>query len=198
MIKQISKVTLTLTLFAVISIIFVSTTQTITKDKIKINIKQTLIKSLSELITNDKYDNDILNDKITIALTLHNIEQTITIYLAKKKDTVIAYLIKHTYPNGYNGNIDLLTGIDANNNLLGIRVIAHKETPGLGDKIEIKKSNWITKFKGLSLTNTKIWKVKKDGGEFDQFTGATITPRAIVSGAYELLLKFNKIKSNIK
>jgi electron transport complex protein RnfG len=87
-----------------------------------------------------------------------------------------------------------LTGIDIDGELLGVRVIGHKETPGLGDKIETRKSDWIKGFSGLSLSNLdkSLWKVKRDGGSFDQFTGATITPRAIVSAAYQILEYFEK------
>lgn len=87
-------------------------------------------------------------------------------------------------PIGYAGPIDLLVALDTEGRILGVRVLAHKETPGLADKIEISRSDWITGFDGLSLGNPPLpeWKVKKDGGRFDQFAGATITPRAIVNG----------------
>jgi len=90
---------------------------------------------------------------------------------------------------GYSGTIRLLIGIDEGQHIRGVRVISHQETPGLGDKIEIKKSDWMTQFTGKSLNNpkTSMWKVAKDGGTFDQFTGATITPRAVVSAIRETL-----------
>jgi electron transport complex protein RnfG len=118
---------------------------------------------------------------------------SISIYPAKKNNRIFAYLIEHTYPKSYNGNIRLLTGIGSDKKLLGVRVIAHKETPGLGDKIETKKSNWIKQFRGLSLSNLtkKQWGVKRDGGTFDAFTGATITPRAVVNATYQVLVLFN-------
>jgi electron transport complex protein RnfG len=101
-----------------------------------------------------------------------------------------------TVPDGYSGPIRLLVGVDGNGVLLGTRVIAHKETPGLGDKIEKEKSDWILGFKGKSLTDPKLdrWKVKKDGGDFDQFTGATVTPRAVVNGIRRVLLYFDQQK----
>lgn len=190
--QPIIKVGATLFIFTAISIFLVSLVEDFTKERIKHNEKQLLIQRLEELIKN--YDNDILKDKFSKQVTLHNIQQTIDIYPAKKNNQTFAYLIEHTYPNGYSGNIRLLTGISANNQLLGVRVIAHKETPGLGDKIETKKSNWIKQFKGLSLSNPSKnkWKVKRDGGQFDAFTGATITPRAIVNATYELLTYFKE------
>ncbi|WXU00048.1 MAG: Ion-translocating oxidoreductase complex subunit G [Catillopecten margaritatus gill symbiont] len=188
--QPIIKAGVLLFIFTAISVFFVSLMYDSTKEHIQYNEEQLLIKRLGELVSG--YDNDILRDKFTKQLTLHNIKQTINIYPAKKNNKIFAYLIEHNYPNGYSGNIRLLTGVDVNHQLLGVRVITHKETPGLGDKIETKKSNWIAQFKGLSLTNpTKSqWKVKRDGGTFDAFTGATITPRAIVSATYQLLNLF--------
>lgn len=176
-----------LLIFAAISVFFVSLMHDSSKERIKYNEKQLLIQRLSELVEN--YDNDILKDKFLKEITLNGVKQIINIYPAKKNNQTFAYLIEHTYPNGYSGNIRLLTGVNVNNQLLGVRVIAHKETPGLGDKVETKKSNWIKQFKGLSLSNpvASQWKVKRDGGVFDAFTGATITPRAIVTATYQIL-----------
>lgn len=185
-----------LLIFTAISIFFVSLMYDSAKQRIRYNEEQLLIQRLGELVEN--YDNDILQDKFSKQITLHGIKQTINIYPAKKNNQTFAYLIEHTYPNGYSGSIRLLTGVDTNNQLLGVRVIAHKETPGLGDKVETKKSNWIEQFKGLSLSNPSKnqWKVKRDGGAFDAFTGATITPRAIVTATYQILdlFKHNFLK----
>lgn len=190
--KSMFKAGFLLFVFTLVSIFIISTLQESTKDRIKYNEDQLLIKRLGELVKG--YDNNILQDKITKKITLHGVQQTLNIYPAKKNQQVFAYLIEHTYPNGYNGNIRLLTGIGVDNKLLGVRVITHKETPGLGDKIETKKSNWIQQFSGLSLFNPVVsqWKVKQDGGVFDAFTGATITPRAIVSATYQVLELFNR------
>ncbi len=182
--------------FTLICVFFVSLVQQTTKEKISINEEQLLLKRLNEIVIN--YDNDIVADQFEKDIKLHGIQQSIRIFPAKNDGKLFAHLIEHTYPNGYSGNIRLLTGIDVNGQLLGVRVITHKETPGLGDKIETRKSDWIKGFSGLSLTNpdSSGWKVKRDGGVFDQFTGATITPRAIVSASYQLLvyLEENEVK----
>ncbi len=190
--RPIIKSGLLLLIFTAVSIFFVSLTQDSTKDQIKYNEEQLLIKRLGELVSG--YNNDILQDKFSKNIHIHGVQQHINIYPAKINEVVFAYLIEHTYPNGYNGDIRLLTGVDKDNNLLGVRVIAHKETPGLGDKIDIRKSNWIDQFTGLSLSNPpkSKWKVKRDGGAFDSFTGATITPRAIVSASYQVLEYFDQ------
>lgn len=90
---------------------------------------------------------------------------------------------------GYGGPIRLLLGVDGTGAITGVRVLSHSETPGLGDLIEHSKSRWIDSFNGHSLANTSTqqWAVRKDGGEFDQFTGATITPRAVVTGVHHAL-----------
>ncbi|SMM97720.1 Electron transport complex protein RnfG [uncultured Candidatus Thioglobus sp.] len=167
-------------------------TQQATWEKIQYNEEQLLIERLGELVTG--YDNDILKDKLEKTVNLHGVQQRLIIYSAKKNNRIFAYLIEHTYPNGYNGNIRLLTGVDVDNQLLGVRVITHKETPGLGDKIETRKSNWMKQFKGLSFLNLdkNQWKVKKDGGVFDAFTGATVTPRAIINATSDVLTLLSK------
>lgn len=105
------------------------------------------------------------------------------IYLAKKNGQISAYAYETTVPDGYSGNIRLLVGLTPQGEVLGVRVIEHHETPGLGDKIELRISDWILSFNNQPINNDNLseWAVKKDGGKFDQFSGATITPRAIVN-----------------
>lgn len=179
-------------IFTLACVFIVSLAEKNTKDRIEINEQQLLIKRLNEIVT--EYDNSILSESFYRNINLHGIEQTVTIFPAKNNNKVFAHLVEHTYPNGYNGNIRLLTGISVEGELLGVRVINHKETPGLGDKIETRKSDWIKSFTGLSLNQLEKskWKVKRNGGFFDQFTGATITPRAIVTAAYQILEYFAK------
>jgi electron transport complex protein RnfG len=134
--------------------------------------------SLSQVIPADIHD----NNPVTDTLVMKNArDKEITVYRARMKGAVtgVAYEI---YGTGYAGEIRLMMGIAADGKLLGVRVLAHKETPGLGDKIEEKKGDWILRFTGLSLGNppAERWKVKKDGGQFDQFAGATITPRGVL------------------
>ena len=105
------------------------------------------------------------------------------VYIAKQDGQPVAAVLEATAPDGYSGAIQLLVGADFNGTVLGTRVTEHHETPGLGDKIELRLSDWITHFAGkkISTANDAHWAVKKDGGDFDQFTGATITPRAVVN-----------------
>ncbi len=188
------KSAISLAVFTIICIFFVELTHSITKDIIKENIAKVLIKNINELVSN--YDNDIIKDKIIIKAMLYNNKQDITIYYAKKNNKVFSYLISYSYPNGYNGDIKLLSAISINNKIIGTRVITHKETPGLGDGIQTNKSNWIKQFNNSSLKNTSLtqWQVIKNGGKFKQLTGATITSRAVINAVYELLLYLNANK----
>ncbi len=145
------------------------------------------LNSLSQVIPTTLHDNNLVKDAIVMK-NEHGKE--ITVYRATKEGQItgLAYEI---FGSGYGGEIKLMLGIDATGKILGVRALAHKETPGLGDKIDAKKGDWILRFSGLSLGNPPVekWKVKKDGGQFDQFAGATITPRGVV-GAIKKGLEF--------
>jgi electron transport complex protein RnfG len=120
----------------------------------------------------------------------------VTVYRARMDGLPVAVMMIITAPDGYNGDIRLLAGIDAEGAVIGVRVISHKETPGLGDPIEIEKSDWILGFNKKSLRNPESngWGVKRDDGQFDQFTGATISPRAVVKVMHNTLLYFDANK----
>ncbi len=134
--------------------------------------------SLAQVIPPALHDNDLLANTVT----LNDANGTpVQIYRALAGDRVTAVAFQVT-GKGYAGDIDVILGLAADGKVLGARVLAHKETPGLGDKIEVAKGDWILAFDGLSLGDPPParWAVKKDGGDFDQFSGATITPRAVV------------------
>jgi len=160
---------------------------------IKENERQVLLKSVNSVLDNVQYDNDILEDTLKVYDKIQlGHDSPSLIYRVRKNKQPIAAVITVIAPNGYSGQIKLLVGINTNNAITGVRVVKHKETPGLGDGIEKQRSDWIDIFLGKSLRNPKKggWKVKRDGGEFDQLTGATITPRAIVGAVYKALLYF--------
>ncbi len=139
--------------------------------------------SLEQVVPADVHDNDLLTDTRAVADTQTSLGQPVTtVYLAKKQGQVSAICFKFVAPDGYAGPISLVMGVSRDGEILGVRVVAHIETPGLGDKIEITKSPWVLSFNGKSLDNLTVeqWAVKKDGGAFDQFSGATITPRKVV------------------
>ena len=179
-----------LALFAASGTFFVSYTYENTIDQINENKRLALLKAFHVLIPPSAHDNDVFNDIIEVQnKELLGSKKPVKIYRARKEQKPVAVIINSIAPDGYNGNIELLVAINYDGKLAGVRVVGHKETPGLGDAIEENRSDWITKFKGLSLLNptTRGWAVKRDGGEFDQFTGATVTPRAIVKAVYNTL-----------
>lgn len=189
-----------LALFATVGTFFVTYTYDSTIDRINENKRLALLKAFHVLIPPADHDNDIFTDIIQVKnKSLSGNQKPVKIYRARKEKEPIAVIINSVAPDGYNGNIELLVAIHYNGILAGVRVIHHKETPGLGDAIEESRSDWITKFKQRSLTNPdkKGWAVKRDGGEFDQFTGATITPRAIVKAVYNTLRYYKKHRDTL-
>jgi electron transport complex protein RnfG len=186
-----------LALFAFIGTAVLSITHEATDDLIIQNERDELLRSLHNIIKPDMHDNDIFTDTIKITdPELLGTEEPVDVYIARKEGKPVAAVFGSIAPNGYNGQIKLLVGVDLNAKLTGVRVISHKETPGLGDAIEERRSEWILGFTDKSLQSPaeNRWKVKKDGGYFDQFTGATITPRAIVKAVHNTLLYFRANK----
>jgi len=189
---SIGKNGLLLFLFALITAGILASTYAGTKDKIDEEERKAAQKALLEIIPQSRFDNDILLDTITIPESARTSLGKISgenIYVARKSNKIIAVIVPAIAPDGYNGDIKLITGVNTDGTIAGVRILTHKETPGLGDKVDIKKSQWVTSFTGRSITNpiSTAWKVKKNGGEFDQFTGATITPRAVVKQVYKIL-----------
>ena len=139
--------------------------------------------SLVEVLPAGFADNELLKDNVKIAGADG---QPVTVYRARQAGSVTGVVFQ-TSARGYAGEVAVIIGVDTKGTLLGARVIKHHETPGLGDKIELAKSSWIRYFEGKSLDSPPAdkWAVKKDGGAFDQFAGATITPRAVVKAVKE-------------
>lgn len=176
--------------FAVVGTGLVAVAYTSTKDIIAEAQRAALEASLNQLVPADRYDNRVVEDRIEIvAPEWLGTDRPVTVYRARKNGQPVALFATPAAPDGYSGPIQLLIGVYADGTLAGVRVLAHKETPGLGDGIDEKRSPWILVFAGRSLGNPKPdgWKVKKDGGAFDQFTGATITPRAVVKATRKFL-----------
>ena len=169
--------------FALAAALLLGMADLATRDVIQLRLEEDLKAKLEEVIPAEMHDNDLLFDTVTLPSASANLGAAETIvYLAKKQGDVNAVCFKFVAPDGYAGAISLVMGVDKNGEILGVRVISHTETPGLGDKIEISKSKWILSFNGKSLENVGFekWAVKKDNGIFDQFSGATITPRKVV------------------
>ena len=181
--------------FALIGATLLATSHEVTSEAIKQRLKEDLMSSLTMVIPNELFDNDLVKDSYSLDLKARGKR---IIYPAYQQGQLSALAFQVT-GRGYGGAILILMGLDRQGRLLGVRVLQHAETPGLGDKIEANRDNWIRGFDGLSLGNPplKKWAVKKDDGQFDQFSGATITPRAVVLAVRKGLEFFEKHKAQL-
>ncbi|MCQ8180363.1 electron transport complex subunit RsxG [Methylomonas sp. SURF-1] len=169
--------------FALLAAILLGVADLATRGVIELRLREDLQANLAQVVPAELHDNDLLQDSVMLDARDNNLgSEQIEVYLAKQAGIVNAVCFKFVAPDGYAGPITLVMGVDRNGEILGVRVISHVETPGLGDKIEVTKSKWVLGFNGKSLDNLTVeqWAVKKDGGVFDQFSGATITPRKVV------------------
>jgi electron transport complex protein RnfG len=167
-----------------------------THAQVERNAQEWLIERLDALVPKDRHDNDVITDRVlAVAPDLLGIARPVAVYRARKGGQPVAAILHTTAPDGYRGPIELLVAIDVSGQLIGVQVVRHRETPGLGDAFENRNRDWLPKFSGRSLENPpqQRWAVRKDGGEFDGFTGATITPRAIVA-AVRRSLEFYRAK----
>lgn len=198
--RQMSRSGLSLFVFAVIGIGVVTLFHILTVDRIEKNEREYMLRSLNELIPASTYDNDLFTDTIdVIDPEMLGTDQAVVVFRARRQDQPVGLIISPQAPNGYNGVIRLLVGIYADGGLAGVRVVSHRETPGLGDGIDQQRSDWIEQFPGLSLVNTKAadWQVKKDDGRFDQLTGATISPRVVVQAVHKTMLFFDQHQTQL-
>lgn len=199
----IQKNSLILAIFAIICTAIVGLVNELTKNEIKAQEQLQLLNTLHSIIEPSRYNNDITQDCVNLSSPLlgnsTTDKNTQTAYIARQDNQAIAIAMTSTAPDGYNGNIEMIVAINMDDSISGVRVLKHQETPGLGDKVEFRKSNWISTFTGkklLSETDSR-WAVTKDNGMFDQFTGATITPRAVVKAVKKTLLYFKDNKHSL-
>ncbi len=190
-VRQIGITAAILLLFAVIGTAMVAATYEGTRERITANERETLLRKLSQLIPPDAYDNNLLDDSIELPAG-ELADRPLRVYRARRQGQPVAVVMNAIAPDGYSGSIYLLVGIRHDGSVAGVRVVTHRETPGLGDGIDEERSDWIHGFAGRSLDDPPPaqWAVRKDGGVFDQFTGATISPRAVVKAVHAALLYY--------
>ena len=173
-----------LALVAAITSVAIGWTYLGTKEQIDLEVRRAEARQLLEIFPPDTHDNDIVDDVFEVAgeTALLGIRETRQGYRVRQGNKVIGVILPATARDGYSGDIRALVGVRLDGSVAGVRVVAHRETPGLGDKVDLRKSDWILDFNERSLTNPVIagWTVEKEGGVFDQFTGATVTPRAVI------------------
>lgn len=193
--QSITRNAIGLALFAVITAGTIALTHAFTQERIQDQVRQAESGALLEILPEDQHDNDLLQDTVNVGPSDKlGLKSEAKAHIARQDGAVSGIILPAVAPNGYSGEIRMLVGIDDSGEILGVRVTQHRETPGLGDKVETKKSDWIYSFNGKSLESipNDQWAVVKDSGQFDQFTGATITPRAVVSAVHGALRYFEE------
>ncbi|SDS05858.1 electron transport complex protein RnfG [Halopseudomonas xinjiangensis] len=186
--------------FAMVTVGLIAVTQQGTAGRIADEQRRAQMSALVEILPHSEHDNDLLEDTFVVEDQKYlNLPRPSVAYRGRQDGEVVAVILPVIAPDGYSGRIDMMVGIRANGDVAGVRVLSHRETPGLGDKIERAKSEWILSFNGTSLSMPEPdgWAVKKDGGEFDSFTGATITPRAVVQAVYRALQYFEENRAQL-
>ncbi|TCT40644.1 electron transport complex protein RnfG [Vibrio crassostreae] len=194
MLNAIKKNGLVLAIFACASTGLVAVTHYLTKDQIKQQEQAQLLSVLNQVIPHDLHDNELFSSCTLVQAEELGTEQAMPAYIAKLNGEPSAIAIEAIAPDGYNGAIKVIVGMKIDGTILGTRVLSHQETPGLGDKIDLRVSDWVLSFAGKQVTDSNLdrWKVRKDGGDFDQFTGATITPRAVVKSVKQAVQYVNQ------
>jgi len=183
MLSSVGKNALLLGTAAVLCVLAVATVNSVTQEEIAKQQLASTLKTLVEVVPELSGNTEVLNDCVAVLDTqLLGKDAKQKIYRYRSEGQLKAYLIETTAPDGYSGAIELLAAISPDSEVIGVRVLSHKETPGLGDKIELRKNPWVLSFNGQTVASAddRSFAVKKDGGQFDQFAGATITPRAVV------------------
>ena len=198
--RKVSITASTMIIFSLVASAALSISYFLTKTPIEESDARAKRMFLNQVVPSNLYDNNLVKDTISVEPNpLIGNKKNIDIYRAKKNNQVVAVIVETIAPDGYSGEIKTLVGVSQKDKILGVRVITHKETPGLGDYIEVDKSHWIKNFdlKSLDEMGEKEWAVKKDGGDFDYVSGATITARAVVKSTYKSLLYVKENKKRL-
>jgi electron transport complex protein RnfG len=191
---------LTLAIVAAVLTAVIALVASVTRERIAANEQAWIKQRLDALIAPGTHDNDLLADSITVtAPDLLGSSQPVRIYRARRGGMPVAAVIRPIAPDGYRGPIELLVAIGQDGRLIGVQVIRHEETPGLGDAFESRDIHWLDRFRGRALTDPPLprWTVRRDGGDFDAFTGATITPRAIIKAVRNTLEYYQRNSQRI-
>lgn len=198
MVRNIIISTVLLSLFGLLGTALVALVFQGTQERIAANIEAATLANLNEILPADDYDNAILEDTVRLSDPLLGGDDQL-VYRARREGEPVAAVFTVVARDGYAGNIHMLVGVQANGDVAGVRVVSHRETPGLGDDIEAARSDWILNFDGRSLGEPprEDWAVKRDGGIFDQFTGATVTPRAVVRAVRNTLIYFEDHREQV-
>ena len=199
-IRETVSTALTLLVFSVLGAGLLSGAYTLTRPTIEVSEQAEKLKLVAQTLPAGSFDNDLIRDARKLPANAQlGLKRDGLAYVARQHGIATAVVLEAIAPDGYAGEIRLLIGIQADGRIAGVRVTAHKETPGLGDYIEIARNPWIGQFTGKSLSapRDEAWKVRKDGGEFDYLAGATITPRAVVKAVRKALHYFEANRAEL-
>lgn len=199
-IKHALKTAVTMIAFAFVGTAMLAYVFEITRAPIEASEREARLALFKQILPENAYNNELLNQTIAIAPNeLLGNRLPATANIAKLDNQFSGVILEAVAHDGYAGDIKLLIAIRADGTISGVRVLTHKETPGLGDYIDITHGNWIKLFDGESLSKTPAeqWQVKKDGGQFDYMAGATITPRAVVKAVFRALQFFEQNKDTL-
>ncbi len=190
------KTLLTLGLIGVVAAALLSGVHLVTRDRIATERQQQALATLNQLVPESEYDNELIDDAFSAGIS--GLSSPSTIYRARMQDEAVALLAVVTTPDGYSGDIRLLVGLQPDGEIIGVRVLDHRETPGLGDEIELKRSDWIRQFSGKSLgaPPAQAWAADRRGGEFDTLSSATITSSAVIEAVQDVLAWYSTNRDN--
>lgn len=198
--QTIIKTGATLAVIAAICTTLVAATYQLTRERIVANEKALLEQALQPALAGIFYEGGVSESRL-VMLPPHDLpgNDTALIYRVYAQGKPVAALFAVTARNGFSGLIRILVGVEFDGTITGVRILQHRETPGLGDKIESARSDWIFQFDGRSMGNPEVagWAIRNDGGEFDQLTGASVTPRAVIGAIRDTLLYFDAHRDEI-
>jgi len=198
--KTVIKTGITLAVIAAICTVLVAATYQLTEERIAANEKALLEQALQPALSGLLYEGGVSESRLVIPPP-HDLpgNDAALIFRVYAKDRPVAALFAVTARDGFAGVIRVLIGVEFDGTVTGVRILQHRETPGLGDKIEPARSDWIFQFDGHSMGDPEVtgWAIRNDGGDFDQLTGASVTPRAIIKAIRDTLLYFDVHRDEI-
>lgn len=189
-----------LTVAAILAVGLVAVVNDRARPQIEASRRAEQLRQLTAILGDVAYDNDPLTDTLLVRDLEHlGSDEPLAVHRVRRNGEPIAILLNAVAPDGYSGALRLLVAIDAQGGLVGVRVLEHHETPGLGDFVEERRTPWIHQFDGRSLDAPPParWQVRKDGGDFDQYTGATITSRAVTHAVRNALTYFARHRAEL-
>ena len=191
---------LVLTVAAIVAVGLVAIVHDRAQPQIEASRRAQQLEQLTAILGDVAYDNDPLTDTLLLRDPEYlGADEPLAAHRVRRGDEPVAVLLNAVAPDGYSGKLRLLVAVDAQGRLLGVRVLEHRETPGLGDFVEERRTDWIHQFTGRSLDDPPLarWQVRKDGGGFDQYTGATVTSRAVTHAVRDALTYFARHRAEL-